>query len=495
MAKVKMRDIVIIVPGIMGSVLQKDESDVWAVSGQAAWQALRSLGNSLQLLKLDRNDPKVKLDGSDDPKAEYFEYLDDGMKATRLVEDAHIVPGFIKIDGYTKTKRIITDNFDIIPGNIRESKPANFFEFPYDWRRDNRVNAKILKLYLDDRLKQWREFSGAKDAKVIFLAHSMGGLVSRYYLEVLEGWRDAKALFTFGAPYRGSPVALNFLANGYKNQFLDLTEVLRSLPSAYQLLPIYEMLDIDSTYYRIAEAPVALPYLNKTWAEDALKFHRKIEDAVDNHRNDAEYLFNGYKVIPFVGTQQPTLQSAQFVNGKVTASRDLPRWIDSLLVDGDGTVPYLSAVPIELSNDFRETYLPEQHGSLQNHPKVLTELRDRITAAQAKGKGAIRGPEILPDASQPPAIGLMLDDLYLADEIVDIQVQLLNFKQDPRGVKAEIKSVSGKFSLDRDFQGQGNDWKLEVGDLPADLYRVIVRTGSVAPGTPSPVHGLFEVVK
>ena len=75
----------------------------------------------------------------------------------------------------------------------------------------------------------------------------MGGLVSRYYLEVLEGWRDAKALFTFGTPYRGSPMALNFLANGYKNQFLDLTEVLRSLPSADQLLPIYEMLDIDRT--------------------------------------------------------------------------------------------------------------------------------------------------------------------------------------------------------------------------------------------------------
>lgn len=482
MAKVKMRDIVVILPGIMGSVLQKDEIDLWAISRQAAWGALKSLGSSFQQLKLEE-------DGSES------EYLDDGIRATRLVDDAHIVPGFVKVDGYTVTKRVITDNFDIIPGNIRENKPANFFEFPYDWRRDNRINAKILKRYLDQRLQEWQEFSGIKDAKVILLAHSMGGLVSRYYLEVLEGWRDTKALFTFGTPYRGSPMALNFLVNGYKQQFLDLTEVLRSLPSAYQLLPIYEMLDIGGTYYRVAEAPVTLPNLNKVWAEDALKFHREIEDAVENHRKDAEYLLHGYKVIPFVGTQQPTLQSAQFVNGKMTVSRDWPRWIDSLLVDGDGTVPYLSAVPIELSNDFRETYLPEQHGSLQNHPKVLTELRDRITAAQAKGIGTIRGPEIFPDSAQPPAIGLTLDDLFLTDETVDIRAQLFNVNSDPGGVKAEIASVSGTTSLELDLREQGQEWKLEIGDLPADLYRVSVRTGSVAPGTPSPVHGLFEVVK
>lgn len=482
MPKTKLRDIVVILPGITGSVLQKDDKDLWAVSGQALWGALQSLGGSFHQLKLDEDDSEA-------------EYLDDGVKATRLVEDAHIVPGFVKIDGYTQTKRIITDNFDVIPGNIREDKPANFFEFPYDWRRDNRVNAKILKRHLDQRLQQWREFSGAQDAKVIFLAHSMGGLISRYYLEVLEGWRDTKALFTFGTPYRGSPMALNFLANGYKNQFLDLTEVLRSLPSAYQLLPIYKMLNVDGADYRIAEAPVELPNVKKAWAEDALKFHREIEDAVDNHLNEVEYLRNGYKIIPFVGTQQPTLQSIQFVNGQVTASRDLPSQVDPLLVNGDGTVPYLSAVPIELSNDFRETYLPEQHGSLQNHPKVLTELRDRITAAQAKDKGAIRGPEIFSDTSKLSAMSLMLEDLYLADETTVIQVQLLNFNRDPGGLKAKITSVSGETSLDRDFQEQGDNWKLELGDLATGLYRVSVRTGSSAPGTPSPVNGLFEVVK
>lgn len=85
------------------------------------------------------------------------------------------------------------------------------------------------------------------------MAYSMGGLVSRYYLEVLEGWRDSQALFTFGTPYRGSPKAVNFLSNGYKKLFLDLTDVMRSLTSIYQLLPIYKAINIDGEFYRIAE--------------------------------------------------------------------------------------------------------------------------------------------------------------------------------------------------------------------------------------------------
>ena len=452
MAKTQLKDVIVVLPGIMGSVLQKDGKDLWAISGQAAWGALKSRGGSFQELILNGDDPEA-------------EYLDDGIKATRLIEDVHGIPGFFWIDGYTKTKKIITDNFEVIPGDIRENKSANFFEFPYDWRRDTRINAKILQRHLEPRLHQWRENTGFKDAKVIFLAHSLGGLVCRYYLEVLEGWSTTKALFTFGTPYHGSPKALGYLANGYKSIIGDFTDIVRSLPAAYQLLPTYPMINVDGKDYLIAESPSDLPNIKKSLAVDALKFHTEIKDAVDNHRKDNEYLLNGYKIIPFVGTDQPTLQSARFINGKVETSNELPIGLDSLLIHGDGTVPYLSAVPIELANDFRESYLPEQHGSLQNHPKVLGELRDRIKDAQAKGKGAIRGPEIIENTSKPSAISLTLDDLYLADETIAIQVQLLNFNQDPRGVKANITSVSGGTSLERDFQEQGDDWKLELGSV------------------------------
>ncbi len=112
--------------------------------------------------------------------------LGDGIKATSLIQDTHFVPGLVKIDGYTAIARRIQDEFDVTPG-------TNYFEFPYDWRRDNRVAAHQLERFINQHLPLWRDASGAKNAKVILIAHSMGGLVSRYYLEVLGGWQNCRA--------------------------------------------------------------------------------------------------------------------------------------------------------------------------------------------------------------------------------------------------------------------------------------------------------------
>jgi hypothetical protein len=206
----------------------------------------------------------------------------------------------------------------------------------------------------------------------------MGGLVARYYLEVLEGWRTTRALVTFGTPYRGSLNALNFLANGYKEFFVDLTEAMRSFPSVYQLLPIYKALRVADELLRVAEAK-DLPGLDASLAKDALDFHREIEAKVDENRRTEEYRQGSYAVIPVVGTKQPTLQSASFANGKVDVSSDLPAGIDPQLADGDGTVPYASAIPLEMSTAYRESFVAERHGSLQCNPSVLSDLMSRLT--------------------------------------------------------------------------------------------------------------------
>src|SRR5215203_833330 len=173
MPKVEMRDMVILLPGIMGSVLQKDGRDLWAISGQAMGAALWSLGGAIEKLKLEEDDPEV-----DD--------LGDGIRATRLMPDAHIVPGLWTIDGYSAVSRYLENYFELKRGSIDNETPANFFEFPYDWRRDNRVAAQQLKEFVDRRLQLWQESRNVADAKVILIAHSMGGLVARYYLEVYE---------------------------------------------------------------------------------------------------------------------------------------------------------------------------------------------------------------------------------------------------------------------------------------------------------------------
>ena len=159
MTRKAMRDVVVMLPGIMGSVLQKDGKDVWNVSGGSVVNALLTLGRSVKDLKLEQDPPDV-----DD--------LGDGVKATEVMRDIHFIPGLWKIDGYTKCFRHVTDTFDVERGK-------NFFEFPYDWRRDNRVAARKLARESRRWLDAWRRDSCASDAKLIFAGHSLGGLVSR----------------------------------------------------------------------------------------------------------------------------------------------------------------------------------------------------------------------------------------------------------------------------------------------------------------------------
>lgn len=473
--KAPMKDMIVILPGIMGSVLQKDGKDLWAVSGKAIWKVLTQSGAAISSLKL----------GEDSPDAES---LGDGIKATALIQDTHLIPGFWKIDGYTQTASLITDNFDVTQGDLYndpDDRAANFYPFPYDWRRDCRANARILKKLLDQRLKRWREVSGASDAKVILMAHSMGGLVARYYLEVLEGWQDSRALFTFGTPYRGSLLAVNFLANGYKQLFLDLTEVLRSLTSVYQLLPIYKVLNVDGEYQRIAEV-ANLPNIDQTKAQNALAFHREIEAAVERHLKDERYL-KDFSVLPISGVRQPTLQSARLLNGQLTASEDLPLVLQNRadLGDGDGTVPKVSAIPIERSGNLDNFFIAEQHGALQNQKQVLENLLNILRLSQYDLVGVRK-------AEPEAAIGLSLDDLYTTEEPVFLRAKVTGV--DVAKLQAEITPVSGDSpALTFDFEEKTDGWML-TADLPTGLYRVRVRA-MAGEQTPTPVHGLFEVVR
>jgi hypothetical protein len=202
----------------------------------------------------------------------------------------------------------------------------------------------------------------------------MGGLVARYFLEVLGGWRDTRRLVTFGTPYRGSLNAVSFVADGFRKFFglVDLTDMMCSFTSVHQLLPIYRCIDTGSSEMaRLTEEPHVLPRLLPSQITAARQFHKDIEDAVARNRTDQEYRDHGYSLRPVIGIEQPTGQSAVWRGGKLEVLRSY----GGKDLGGDGTVPRPSASPQEAENDDGAFFSSEKHGSLQNDDGVHTQIR------------------------------------------------------------------------------------------------------------------------
>jgi pimeloyl-ACP methyl ester carboxylesterase len=386
--KLPVADVVVLLPGILGSVLERDGEEVWALSRGAAFRGLISLGGSVKDLQLSDDDPDV-----DD--------LGDGVRATRLMPDVHLIPGFWKIDGYGKIKDWLFDRFAFEEG-------VNWFDFPYDWRRDNRVAARRLAEQAPRWLAAYRQRSGKEDAKLLLVGHSMGGLVARHFLEVLGGWEETKALLTFGTPYRGSLNALDFLANGFRKGFgpfkVDLSDLLRSLTSVYQLLPTYACVDEGAGPVEIAAAERLPASVDRTKVAAAARFHADIAAAVE--RNGG---FGRYLITPVAGIFQPTKQSAVVDDdGRVELRDDLAGDDDA----GDGTVPRISATPLELSDAQREVYATESHSALQNVSSLLVQLA-----------GLMTWEPLTPHKGSPfDGFRLDVDDLVAPDAPLDVVV-------------------------------------------------------------------------
>lgn len=84
----------------------------------------------------------------------------------------------------------------------------NLFPFAYDWRKSNVETAKLLKDKIDEAKQK------GKTPRVDVVAHSMGGLVARQYIESDEYENDVQHLITLGTPHQGSPNAYLMLEGG-----------------------------------------------------------------------------------------------------------------------------------------------------------------------------------------------------------------------------------------------------------------------------------------
>jgi pimeloyl-ACP methyl ester carboxylesterase len=455
-----IRDVVVLLPGIGGSVLQRDGKDVWAFSPGAAVRGLLSLGGDIKKLRLD-DDP---VDADD---------LGDGITAPRLMPDLHTIPGLWKIDGYARISSRIRQQLGVTAGQ-------NYFEFAYDWRRDNRVSARRLARLSQGWLKAWRQSSGNDGAKLVLVAHSMGGIVARIYLELMDGWRDTRALITFGTPFGGSVNALEFLVNGFTKKIgpfsLDLSNMLRSFTAVYQLLPVFRCLETPGGLVRLADQG-SLPNVDNAKMHDAMTVHAAVRARVDDNRSTNYEDTGGYDLRPLVGDFQQTRQSARLDEQKLVALTSRNGKDEG----GDGTVPKLSAVPHELLPTWgNSAFYAEVHASLQNFDPVLAQL-----ASLLRGLGIDTDGYYAVNAR----LSVTVEDLYLVDEPIVVRAR----PEFPvPGLEAVVTSVAtGQVVARVPLRSDVDDWlAAEVSPLPPGDYRLTVTAlaGAV------PVTDVFAVV-
>ena len=381
-------DVVVVIPGITGSVLEKPDGERWALTGSAVAKAIRSLGTSVFDLRLADDDAQLP-------------HAPDGVRATALLDDLHILPGLWRVDGYGALEKRLRRRLKLVPGE-------NLHTFPYDWRRDNRAASRRLAAESQVWLDQQRA-RGAADPKLILVCHSMGGLVARYFLECLGGWQHTRRLVTFGTPYRGSLKAVDGLTNGVRKSFIELgpvTEMLRSFPSVHQLLPIYPCLDDGSgALRRVRELPGGLPGADPDLVADATAFHDEIVAAQQANDGLDEYHDSGYSIHPVVGIEQATQQSGRLDGTRI----EMIERHDGRDLKGDGTVPYVSSFPQEWVDAADAMFVATKHASMHNRPDGLAQV-----------EGILRGSSVDLTAFRDAAahwVALDNDDLYAVGDL------------------------------------------------------------------------------
>jgi pimeloyl-ACP methyl ester carboxylesterase len=433
-----MSDLIVVIPGIGGSVLARDGRAVWSPRPGAAMRAALTLGRSIGSLSLRGDDPDL-----DD--------LGDGVTAPSLVPDLHILPGLDwKIDGYGRLRRRLFERFDLEEGR-------NYLEFPYDWRRDNRVAARKLAALVRPRLDAWRQTSGNPDARLILVGHSMGGIVARLFLEFHEGWKLTRRLVTFGTPYSGSVNALDFVVNGFRKGWgplsVDLSSMLRTFTSVYQLLPSYRCLDSDDGWKLLDEVG-PLPNVDGARLADSLALHRRLRAAVDA----AGPPLSRYDIRPVVGDTQRTKWGARLRGGGVEVRYDRGPGQDG----GDGTVPRVSAVPHELLEGWRNVaFFSEKHASLQNDGPVFEHLSGVLRVVPLERR------DVFPAGDTP--VALEVDDASTPEPLA-----IRALPRDPvASLVATVESVADGSTRRVPLTQDPDGWHTaEVPGLPSGDYRV-----------------------
>ncbi len=251
------RNPIIVIPGVLGSKLVDTDS------GTVAWG---EIGRGLENPKKDEEIRRIALPMHE---GKTLQELRDNVITDSVLESIKIT-----IYGITVEKNAYGNILaslgvgGFINENYGETKTIDYgdrhytsFQFAYDWRRDLVEAAKQLHEYiLEKRTYVQKEIAKRhgienKDVKFNIVAHSMGGLVARYYLRygvadlpddgslpplTWAGSRFVEQVVLIGTPNAGSIDTFRLLIEGsHLAPGLPSFDaaILGTMPALYQLLP------------------------------------------------------------------------------------------------------------------------------------------------------------------------------------------------------------------------------------------------------------------
>lgn len=320
---------VVFVPGLLGS-------ELW-LGSERLWPNPKYIISNPEIYRLP-GDPRIE--------------------ARHIVSDVVIVPNIIKHQQYSRLG-------DYLEAGLGYRRGKDLLEFAYDWRQDVRLAAQRLA----ETIERWQV-----DAPITIIAHSLGTLVTRYYVEKLGGKRLVERIILMGGPHYGTPKGLasiligpGILPFGMGDE--RMREVLASFPSAYQILPIYRcIVDQDGKYIDPLHDETWLPERQRPFLRAARSFRREL-----GYRSSVPSVsIFGYGLKTILRLKIHRRHDGQWE--KVDFIEDIA---------GDLTVPSGSAVlkKSEIHPVFQE------HGSLYVDDDVKMRLKVELTRSTTGQKG------------------------------------------------------------------------------------------------------------
>jgi hypothetical protein len=434
------RDAVLVIPGIMGSELVDRETGrvLWGLADPRWYVSAWTSGDSLDALRV----------------TETGRHRDAGrIRATRLLTAPAFAPVLHGAEPYT----------DLVAGVRRVlAHPDALKEFPYDWRLPVAHNARLLADAADAHLSRWRAHpEGSRDARLVLVAHSMGGLLARHFTDILGDGGAVRLTITLGTPFFGSVKAAYILSSGRGAPVplprRRLRELAHALPGLYDLLPAYRCVDETTSVRRLNAADVAGIGADHAQAERALDWRVKFG------------VPTGDRLRVVVGVEQRTMQSLTLRDGVVTGHAYTCRpGDDGLLVredrGGDSTVYCDAASPSGVDPQ----HLPQKHAALARSPEAAAHVRAVIT-----------GDHLGPWLGDGLRIGVEVPDVVAAGVPFDITVPTTD---DPAVVSCRVVDVATGRQVIRPVFGRRDGAVVARAVLPGiGGYRVEVKGGGFAP--------------